>query len=260
MYFSHRVLEEGKDGSANEAGLGQGERSVFQRGKTSRRSFQNQVSSNQSQSGNTTGQATLSGSTNNQTTTEEDQVPQQTQLEPAQTVKEAKKDKKISAASKIAKGFGLKREKSLKSNGSNSSSVSQQQQQQLTTTASTTQSTAANAVPNRGARPASLALSQSPYSSSLGPASPIGNAQPTYIPTTQRLNIVPEDEWIEDPYFYEDYISEDEVEDYSSKPVPIWLSILLVLIYIGFGAYIFRVSSLKDLPPSTWKLHLEYKS
>jgi len=44
---------------------------------------------------------------------------------------------------------------------------------------------------------------------------------------------------MEDPYFYEDY-SEEEVEDYSAKPVPIWLSVFLVLVYIGFGAYIFR--------------------
>ena len=49
---------------------------------------------------------------------------------------------------------------------------------------------------------------------------------------------------MEDPYYYEDYISEeDDVggEDYSTKNVPIWLSILLVLVYIGFGAYIFKV-------------------
>jgi len=53
--------------------------------------------------------------------------------------------------------------------------------------------------------------------------------------------MVPEDDWMgEDPYFYEDYISEEELEDYSAKPVPIWLSVFLVLVYIGFGAYIFR--------------------
>ena len=41
--------------------------------------------------------------------------------------------------------------------------------------------------------------------------------------------MVPEDcDWMEEPYFYEDY-SEEEVEDYSAKPVPIWLSVFLVL-------------------------------
>ena len=53
-----------------------------------------------------------------------------------------------------------------------------------------------------------------------------------------------ESEWIEDPYYYEEYISEDDDdagEDYSTKNVPIWLSILLVVSYIILGAYIFRV-------------------
>ena len=150
------------------------------------------------------------------------------------------KDKKLSTA-KLVKGFGLKREKSLKSNGSNSSSTSQPQ---TAPTPATPVPQQVNAVPNRGARPTSLTLTQNPFvppnTTPIGPGSPISGSVPSYVPS-QRLNRVPEDEWIEDPYFYEDYISEDEIEDYSTKPVPIWLSILLVLIYIGFGAYIFRV-------------------
>ena len=54
-----------------------------------------------------------------------------------------------------------------------------------------------------------------------------------------RLDRVPEDEWIED--YYEDYVSEDDVEDYSTKPVPIWLSVCLVVAYIIGGAFIFQV-------------------
>ena len=56
-----------------------------------------------------------------------------------------------------------------------------------------------------------------------------------------RLDRVPEDEWIED--YYEDYVSEDEMEDYSTKPVPIWLSVCLVIAYIIGGAFIFQVLS-----------------
>ena len=40
---------------------------------------------------------------------------------------------------------------------------------------------------------------------------------------------------------YDDYTSEDEVEDYSTKPVPIWLSICLVIGYIIGGAKLFQV-------------------
>ena len=55
------------------------------------------------------------------------------------------------------------------------------------------------------------------------------------------ISRVGEDEWtiIED--YYDDYVSEDEVEDYSTKPVPIWLSICLVIGYIVGGAFLFQV-------------------
>ena len=43
---------------------------------------------------------------------------------------------------------------------------------------------------------------------------------------------------------YDDYTSEDEVEDYSTKPVPIWLSICLVIGYIIGGAKLFQVLTL----------------
>ena len=42
--------------------------------------------------------------------------------------------------------------------------------------------------------------------------------------------------------YYEDYVSEEENEDYSTKPVPIWLSVCLVIAYIVGGAFIFQVS------------------
>ena len=51
---------------------------------------------------------------------------------------------------------------------------------------------------------------------------------------------VPEDEWMS-IMDYDDYTSEDEVEDYSTKPVPIWLSICLVIGYIIGGAKLFQV-------------------
>ena len=65
--------------------------------------------------------------------------------------------------------------------------------------------------------------------------------------SNRRFSLYSQDsEWIEDPYYYEEYISEEDEpgEDYSTKNVPIWLSILLVLVYIGFGAYLFRVSTM----------------
>jgi hypothetical protein len=46
---------------------------------------------------------------------------------------------------------------------------------------------------------------------------------------------------MEDSYYYDDYVSEDEIEDYSTKPVPIWLSICLVIGYIVGGAFLFQV-------------------
>lgn len=57
-----------------------------------------------------------------------------------------------------------------------------------------------------------------------------------------KLNFrVPEDEWTIIDDYYDDYVSEDEMEDYSTKPVPIWLSICLVIGYIVGGAFLFQV-------------------
>ena len=56
---------------------------------------------------------------------------------------------------------------------------------------------------------------------------------------------VPEDEWTIIDDYYEDYASEDEMEDYSTKPVPIWLSICLVIGYIVGGAFLFQVRNTK---------------
>ena len=57
-----------------------------------------------------------------------------------------------------------------------------------------------------------------------------------------RLDRVPEDDdWMEGPYYYEDYMSDEEIDDYSTKSVPIWLSLLLVVLYIVWGAFIFQV-------------------
>ena len=52
---------------------------------------------------------------------------------------------------------------------------------------------------------------------------------------------VPQDEWTIVDDYYDDYVSEDEVEDFSTKPVPIWLSIFLVIGYIVGGAFLFQV-------------------
>ncbi len=49
----------------------------------------------------------------------------------------------------------------------------------------------------------------------------------------------------QDSYYYDDYASEDEMEDYSTKPVPIWLSICLVIGYIVGGAFLFQVRNNK---------------
>ena len=85
-------------------------------------------------------------------------------------------------------------------------------------------------VPNRGARPSSLALQGLP--TPMPPplvGSPTSPGSASLHNRSSGLNMVPEDcDWMEEPYFYEDY-SEEEVEDYSAKPVPIWLSVFLVL-------------------------------
>jgi len=45
--------------------------------------------------------------------------------------------------------------------------------------------------------------------------------------------------YYEDEYYYDE--SEDDIDDYSRKPVPILLSILLVIIYIVGGAFLFQM-------------------
>ena len=65
---------------------------------------------------------------------------------------------------------------------------------------------------------------------------------PLFQAPSYRLDRVPEDEWIVPEDYYEDYVSEEENEDYSTKPVPIWLSVCLVIAYIVGGAFIFQVS------------------
>ena len=47
--------------------------------------------------------------------------------------------------------------------------------------------------------------------------------------------------------YYDDYASEDEPEDFSTKPVPIWLSICLVIGYIVGGAFLFKVRLLRQI-------------
>ena len=55
---------------------------------------------------------------------------------------------------------------------------------------------------------------------------------------------VGEDNWQDDQSYYEEYYydeSEDEGDDYSRKPVPILLSIILVIAYIIGGAFLFQM-------------------
>ena len=54
--------------------------------------------------------------------------------------------------------------------------------------------------------------------------------------------------------YYDDYASEDEPEDFSTKPVPIWLSICLVIGYIVGGAFLFKVSLLSRLESSHFEI------
>ncbi|XP_040579567.1 potassium channel subfamily K member 18 [Lepeophtheirus salmonis] len=65
------------------------------------------------------------------------------------------------------------------------------------------------------------------------------------VPQKTPLGRVPEDDWMSitaDPFLeeYEFILEEEDFDDYSRKPVPIWLSICLVIAYILFGAYIFK--------------------
>ncbi|XP_059090405.1 uncharacterized protein LOC131886165 isoform X1 [Tigriopus californicus] len=119
-------------------------------------------------------------------------------------------EKKMSTASKISRGLGLRRSdrESQKSQKSNHS-MGMDSVQSATVSGGT--------LPNRG-----LTMRQ-------------------FSAPNVRLDRVPEDDWLAaDPYYYDDYYSEDEQDDYSRKSVPIWLSLLLVVAYIVWGSYIFR--------------------
>ncbi|CAB4058143.1 unnamed protein product [Lepeophtheirus salmonis] len=79
------------------------------------------------------------------------------------------------------------------------------------------------------------------------PISSINNRTPpgAQVPQKTPLGRVPEDDWMSitaDPFLeeYEFILEEEDFDDYSRKPVPIWLSICLVIAYILFGAYIFK--------------------
>ncbi len=116
---------------------------------------------------------------------------------------------KKSAAARMARGLGIKRDReSQKSNKSN----------------------------------------QSGGSDSYVPPSHNVNVISSRSPRHLRLDRVPEDDWMQHEedevaaatYYYDDYPSDDE-DDYSRKSVPIWLSLCLVIAYIVWGAFIFKV-------------------
>eukprot|EP00095_Tigriopus_kingsejongensis_P012240 maker-scaffold87_size395581-snap-gene-1.14 protein:Tk12240 transcript:maker-scaffold87_size395581-snap-gene-1.14-mRNA-1 annotation:"AGAP004717-PC" len=129
-------------------------------------------------------------------------------------------DKKMSAASRISRGLGLKRgDRESQKSQKSSHSLGTEESTQSTSFASVpvTPSGAGGTLPNRG-----LTMRQ-------------------FSAPNVRLDRVPEDDWLGgDPYYYDDYCSEDEQDDYSRKSVPIWLSLLLVVAYIVWGSYIFR--------------------
>jgi len=82
-------------------------------------------------------------------------------------------------------------------------------------------------------------------SGSPGPTVP-AMAVPNMIPRghQQRVARLPEDNWMDDQSYYEEYYydeSEDDGDDYSRKPVPILLSIILVVAYIIGGAFLFQM-------------------
>lgn len=79
---------------------------------------------------------------------------------------------------------------------------------------------------------------------SPGPGHPV----PVMVPRghQQRVARLPEDNWTDDQqsYYEEFYYEESEDDggdDYSRKPVPILLSILLVIVYIVGGAFLFQM-------------------
>lgn len=132
-------------------------------------------------------------------------IANQNDISPAQ-------DKKMSTASRISRGLGLRRsDRESQKSQKSTHSAGLDSVQSVTISGGT--------LPNRG-----LTMRQ-------------------FSAPNVRLDRVPEDDWLAaDPYYYDDYYSEDEQDDYSRKSVPIWLSLLLVVAYIVWGSYIFRVS------------------
>ena len=76
------------------------------------------------------------------------------------------------------------------------------------------------------------------YSSRSGGATSAGSSRLGRLPEQDEVDYEDDDN---SPYIYEDeYMdSEEELEDHHVKPVPIWLSILLVVGYIFGGAFLF---------------------
>jgi len=74
------------------------------------------------------------------------------------------------------------------------------------------------------------------------PTAPVPNMVPRGH--QQRVARLPDENWMDDQSYYEEYYydeSEDEADDYSRKPVPILLSIILVIAYIIGGAFLFQM-------------------
>ncbi len=143
------------------------------------------------------------------------------------------------------RGLGLRRsdresQKSEKSQKSNASAGSSDHSASSPTTAT----------------PQSAVTSQ-PLSASAFPSRAAGSGaslRHISVPPHLRLHRVPEDGaaaaaggWSPPPmhhetFYYDDFASEDEEEDYSRKNVPIWLCLCVVIAYIVWGAFIFRVT------------------
>ena len=80
-------------------------------------------------------------------------------------------------------------------------------------------------------------LSSQRYSSRSGGGASAGSSRLSRLPEQDEVDYDDDD-----PYVYEDdYIDSEEDEDttHHNKPVPIWLSILLVVGYIFGGAFLF---------------------
>ncbi len=151
-------------------------------------------------------------------------------------------EKKASAASRMVRGLGLKR------GGGGGDRESQKSQKSTTSAAS--------------AGVASVSPSEEEENSNINSNSyPVQQTRPSSFrhmspPPHLRLHRVPEDhDWVPPPpppnhagpappphFYYDDYFSDDDLgDDYSRKNVPIWLSLLLVVAYIVWGAFIFQV-------------------